>query len=58
MSFNRNTDQYYLVVLIYPHFQDCLKSTPDWKYLITLIEKKSKSDLDNQSKYHEVLHGK
>ncbi|VVC40499.1 Hypothetical protein CINCED_3A003779 [Cinara cedri] len=35
---------------------DCLKSTSEWKHLIHLLEKKTKSDVDNQSKYHEVLH--
>ncbi|XP_026822959.1 uncharacterized protein LOC113560996 [Rhopalosiphum maidis] len=35
---------------------DYLKSTSEWKYTTSLLEKKSKSDIDNQSKYHEVLH--
>jgi len=39
-------------------FQDYLKSTSEWKHIINLLEKKSKSDVDNQSKYYEVLHGK
>lgn len=39
------------------NFQDCLKSTSEWEHIIKLLEQKSKSDVDNQSKYHEVLHG-
>lgn len=40
------------------YFQDYLKLTSEWKHIISLLEKKSKSDVDNQSKYYEVLHGK
>lgn len=30
----------------------------EWKHITCLLEKKSRSDVDNQSKYYEVLHGK
>ncbi|XP_050520386.1 uncharacterized protein LOC126893890 [Daktulosphaira vitifoliae] len=35
---------------------DCIKTVFDWKYVIDSLEKKSKSEIENQTMYHDILH--